>query len=81
MTNVVGLDSNILSYALDSAFPEHKETSSILENLSLKEQIAVNSTVIYETYHTLVRKQKWLKEDAAERLTLLMRQKDIIFLN
>lgn len=81
LSDVSGLDTNILCYALDPAFPEHKKASGILKRLSPKSKIAINPTVIHETYHTLVYKQKWVREDASSRLLSLMQQKHVAFLN
>ncbi len=78
---VTGLDTNILCYVLDSAFPEHMKASAILKRLSPLFRVAINPTVVHETYHTLVYKQKWFWEEASYRLLSLMRQKNIVFLN
>jgi predicted nucleic acid-binding protein len=51
---IVGLDANIICYALDDAYPEHEKLKSLLIDLSPKNQIALNPTTIHETYHTLV---------------------------
>src|SRR5712692_6460296 len=79
--NVTGLDTNVLCYALDPVFSEHKKASLVLKRLSPLSRISINSTVVHETYHTLVYKQKWLREDATDRLFSLMGQKHIVFLN
>jgi predicted nucleic acid-binding protein len=79
--SLTGLDTNVLSYALDPAFTEHQKASSIVRNISREFLIAINPTVIHETYHTLVYKQKWLREDATYRLGLLLRQKNLVFFN
>jgi predicted nucleic acid-binding protein len=78
---VSGLDTNILCYALDPAFPEHKKASVILKFHSAGSKIAVNPTVIHETYHTLVYKQKWVREEASDRLLSLIGQSHVSFLN
>jgi predicted nucleic acid-binding protein len=57
---IVGLDANILCYALDHAYVEHKKTKELLLNLSSDNRIAVNPTIIHEAYHVLVYSQKWL---------------------
>jgi predicted nucleic acid-binding protein len=76
-----GLDSNVLCYALDPGFPEHGKTAQLLTELSRDNQIALNATVLHETYHTLVRRQKWMKEDAVDRLTALLKQNNVKYLN
>ena len=78
---VVGLDTNILCYALDPAFLEHKNSSSILKKISPEFKIAINPTVIHETYHTLVCKQNWLREEASHRLFSVINQRNVIFYN
>lgn len=78
----VGLDTNILCYALDPSFKkEHQIGAKILAGLYPDYRIAINPTVVHETYHTLVYKQKWLRGDAGERLLALLKLKQVIFLN
>jgi len=55
---LTGLDTNILCYALDPAYPEHKKLKNLLTNLSQENVVAINPTVLHETYHTLVFSQK-----------------------
>lgn len=76
-----GLDTNILCYALDPAFPEHARASSLLSRASSEFRFAINPTTVHEAYHTLVYKQKWLREDASERILSIIRQKHFSFLN
>ena len=81
-TNLSGFDSNILCYALDPAYPEHTKARDLLERLSQQSQsVAINPTVIHETYHTLAYAQKMPREVVSQRLLLLMRQKFVKFLN
>ena len=80
-SDVSGIDTNVLCYALDPAFPEHKKSSLILKGLSQHFRIAINPTVIHETYHTLVYKQRWTREDAGDRIFQLIRQRHVAFLN
>ncbi|HZW57982.1 MAG TPA: PIN domain-containing protein [Nitrososphaerales archaeon] len=80
-SNLSGIDTNVLCYALDPAFSEHKKARLILKGLSSGSRVAINPTVIHETYHTLVYRQKWLREDVSSRLVALMRQKYVAFLN
>jgi predicted nucleic acid-binding protein len=81
LVTIRGLDTNVLCYALDTGFPEHKKTAHLLTGLSMDNQLALNATVLHETYHTLVRRQKWMKEDAVDRLTALLRQNNVKYLN
>lgn len=77
----VGLDTNILCYAMDPAFPEHPRAASILKQISRNFRVAVNPTVLHETYHTLVYKQRWERDETGKRLLSLLRQKNVSFLN
>lgn len=68
----LGLDSNILSYALDPAFPENSKCRKILLDASAENRLAINPTVLHETYHTLVFYQKWVSSEARQRLLTLL---------
>ena len=68
----LGLDSNILSYALDPAFPENSKCRKILLDASAENRLAINPTVLHETYHTLVFYQKWVPSEARQRLLTLL---------
>lgn len=78
---LIALDTNILCYALDPLYPEHSRLEDLLLNLSQESTVALNPTVIHETYHTLVFRQKWLPEDAVKRLTMLMKHPFVEFYN
>lgn len=78
---IFGLDSNIICYALDEEYPEHKKAGILLLNLSAENKIALNPTTIHETFHTLVFGQKWIPQDAAETLKILLKHPYIKFLN
>ena len=78
---IAGLDSNILCYAMDPAYPEHEKVSGLLQNLSPDNAVALNPTVVHETYHILVFYLKWFPQEAAERLTKLMRHPHVQFFN
>ncbi len=67
-----GLDSNILSYALDPAFPENPKCRKILLEASAENRLGINPTVLHETYHTLVFYQKWVPSEARQRLLTLL---------
>jgi predicted nucleic acid-binding protein len=77
----VALDTNILCYALDPAYPENAKASKILTGLSSQRPVAVNPTAIHETYHTLVFGQKWVPEIAKDRLQLLLAHPHVEFHN
>ena len=78
---IIGLDTNILCYALDPAYPEHGKVKDLLTTLSPDWIIALNPTVLHETYHTLVFYLEWFPEEAAKRLTMLLKHPYIEFFN
>lgn len=77
----IGLDTNILCYALDNHYPEHEKVKTLLIALSPENKVALNPTVLHETYHTLVFYSEWAPEEAARRLTALLRHPYIEFYN
>jgi predicted nucleic acid-binding protein len=76
---ITGLDTNILCYALDPAYPEHEKLKKLLINLSPENRVAINPTILHETYHTLVFSQKWVPNEAGRRLKLLLKHPYIEF--
>ena len=78
---IVGVDTNILCYSLDPAYPEHEKLKDLLLNLSPENRIAINPTIIHETYHTLVFSQKWLPSEAKRRLQMLIQHPYVAFFN
>lgn len=78
---IIGLDTNILCYALDPAYPEHEKVKHLLVTLSPENMVAINPTVLHEAYHTLVYSLEWLPEEAAKRLAALLRHPFIDFYN
>ena len=78
---IIGLDTNILCYALDPAYPEHDKIKDLLTNLSPDRVIALNPTVLHETYHTLVFYLEWFPEEAARKLGMLLKHPYIEFFN
>jgi predicted nucleic acid-binding protein len=78
---IIGLDTNILCYALDPAYPEHEKLKDLLFNLSTENRLALNPTIIQETYHTLVYGQKWVPGEAQKRLKMLLKHPYIEFYN
>ncbi len=77
---LAGLDANVLCYALDNAYPEHEKAKCLLF-LSVANKVALNPTVIHETYHTLVFSQKWTPKEAADSLKILLQNPNVEFLN
>ncbi len=78
---IVGLDTNIICYALDGDYPENKKLSNLLLNLSTENKIAINPTTIHEAYHVLVFGEKWHTEEAAHAIKLLLKNPYIEFYN
>jgi predicted nucleic acid-binding protein len=78
---IIGLDTNILCYVLDSRYPEHEKVKDLLITLSPENIVALNPTVLHEAYHTLVYYSEWTPDEAARRLTALLRHPFIEFYN
>jgi predicted nucleic acid-binding protein len=78
---IVGLDTNILCYALDSSYPENQGVKNLLTTLSPTNLVAINPTVLHEAYYTLVYYLQWVPEEAAKRLTLILHHPYIEFYN
>ena len=78
---IVGLDANIICFAVDSAYPEHEKLADLLLDLSPENMVAVNPTTLHEAYHALVFSQKWVPEDAANRLKTLLWHPYVAFFN
>jgi len=78
---IVGLDANIICYALDEAYPENEKLGNLFLNLSSENKVALNPTTFHEAYHVLVYSQKWFPEDAAKELKLLLKHEYTEFFN
>ncbi len=78
---IVGLDTNIICYALDDDYPENKMLNDLLLNLSPEYKIAINPTTIHEAYHVLVYGHKWFPEEAAKAIGLLLKNPYTEFYN
>jgi len=78
---IIGLDTNILCYALDKSYPENTKVKHLLTDLSPENIVALNPTVLHETFHTLVYYLEWTPEEAARRLTIMLRHPYIEFYN
>ena len=75
---MIGLDSNILAYALDPTFPEHHVAKDAILNL---DGWYVNPTVIHEVYHTLVFKRKMEPTSANKKLVEFLADRRTSFVN
>ncbi len=78
---IIGLDTNIICYAIDEEYPENKQLNDLLLNLSLENRIAINPTTVHEAYHVLVFGEKWDPEEAAHAIKLLFKNPYIEFYN
>jgi predicted nucleic acid-binding protein len=78
---ITGVDTNILCYALEPAYPEHEQVKDLLPSLSSENTVALNPTVLHEAYHTLVFYLEWTPEEAARKLTALIKYPYIEFFN
>jgi predicted nucleic acid-binding protein len=78
---IVGLDANILCYALDDAYPEHEALKNLLFQFTSENKVALNPTTIHETYHVLVHSQKWRPEIAADALLTIINRPNTEFYN
>lgn len=72
----LAVDSNVLVAYLDREHPQHSKATSLASR-----RVALNPTVIHETYHTLVFKMKWASNDASEVLTEILNETNVLFLN
>jgi len=72
----LALDSNVLIAYLDREHPQHDRVRS----LAFK-RVALNPTVVHETYHALVFKLKWRPEESGQVLREVLDDADILFLN
>ena len=72
MAILIGIDSGILVYALDPDTDEHPEAMNAIMSTS---DMAINPTVIHETYHTLVFKRKMQPKDANSKLRSVIKAK------
>ncbi|MGO9645044.1 MAG: type II toxin-antitoxin system VapC family toxin [Candidatus Bathyarchaeia archaeon] len=72
----LGIDSNVLIAYLDREHPQHDEVKWLTSR-----KVALNPTVIHETYHGLVFKLKWSAREAAQVLRAAVDDEDILFLN
>ena len=72
----LAVDSNVLAAYLDREHPQHSKVTSLASR-----RVALNPTVVHETYHTLVFKMKWTSNDAADALTEILDDSRVLFLN
>jgi len=78
---IIGVTSEVLCYALDAAYPEHRRCATLLQRLRRNFRIAISPTTVVEAYRALVRSQKWRPVEARRRLGLLLQHPYVVFLN
>jgi predicted nucleic acid-binding protein len=66
---------------MDVDYPEHEAVKDLLVNLSPDNTVVLNPTVIHEAYHVLVFYGKWFPQDAAEKLSALLKHPYVQFFN
>lgn len=72
----LAIDSNILVAYLDRGHPQHQRVKSLASK-----RVALNPTVIHETYHALVFKLKWSPVEAGLVLREALDDRNNLFLN
>jgi predicted nucleic acid-binding protein len=72
----LAIDSNVLVAYLDKEHPQHSKVTTLSSR-----KVALNPTVVHETYHTLVFKMKWAPDDASGVMIEMLDDPNILFLN
>jgi len=72
----LAVDSNVLVAYLDKDHPQHGNAKSLA-----RRRVALNPTVLHESYHTLVFKMKWDRDEASKTLLEILDDADVLFLN
>lgn len=72
----LAIDSNVLVAYLDRDHPQHQKVKPLASK-----RVALNPTVIHETYHALVFKLKWSPEGARLALKEALDDRNNLFLN
>jgi len=78
LEGLIGLDTNILVYALDPTLPEHSKAKKVILS---SDGVAINSTVVHECYHTLVFRRKMPPTDSKLKILELLKDSRTSFLN
>ena len=78
MEDLIGIDTNVLAYALDPMFPEHEVAK---QALLASDGWAINSTVVHECYHTLVFRRKISPADSKIKIVEFLKDPRTVFLN
>lgn len=72
----LAIDSNVLVAYLDAEHPQHNKVRALASR-----RVALNPTVVHETYHTLVFKMKWTTFDTVDALTEMLDDTHVLFIN
>ena len=72
----LAIDSNVLIAYLDKEHPQHSKVTVLSSR-----RVALNPTIVHETFHTLVFKMKWAPDDASGVLIEMLDDTNILFLN
>jgi len=76
---MIGLDSNIIVYALNSDLPEYRYCKSLFEKVAKGEEIiAVPSIVFMESYHALVYAFKFDSAEVKKKLIAIIDSENIV---
>ncbi len=76
---MIGIDSNIIIYALNSDLPEHIYCVKLLENVATgKEIIGIPCIVFMESYYALVYAYKFEYLEVKKRLTAVIDSDNIV---
>ena len=76
---MIGVDSNIIVYALNSDLPEHTHCVELLEKVATgKEIIAIPCIVFMESYHALVHVYKFDYSEVKNRLIAIIDSDNVV---
>jgi len=78
LEDLIGIDTNILAYALDPTYPEHEQAKGAILS---QEGWALNATVVHETYHTLVFRRRISPNDSKIKISSFLKNQRTTFLN
>ena len=78
MEDLIGIDTNILAYALDPTFPEHSEAKRAVLSLDVW---TVNAIVVHECSHTLVFQSKISPIDSRLKIVEFLKDPRTSFLS
>jgi len=75
---MIGIDSNILIYAINKDLPEHPPCNRLLQNIIKgKETISIPAIVFMESFYALVRAYKYQESDVKVKLSGIIDSENI----